>query len=48
MDTARYPDIPAKKEGKPATGVKIFGDSPADEEQKVPGENYEGVFRKNT
>jgi len=32
IDTARYPDIPAKKAGKPATGVSLFGDSSADEE----------------
>lgn len=48
IDPARYPDIPAKKEGKPAYPLQIFGGSKEDEEAKIPGENYDGVFRKNT
>lgn len=48
IDPERYPDIPAKKAGKPAFPVPILGDKESDEDAKVLGENYDGIFRKNT
>jgi len=48
VDNERYPDIPQKKEGKAPTTIQIFGTNPTDELQKVPGANYDGVFRKNS
>jgi len=36
------------KAGKPSFELPVFGDKKSDLDLKIPGQNYDGIFRKNT